>query len=388
MSVENRKKIFEVAYVVYLIELLLFSSMYGKINELQTIFALVRNTTYVLVCAKVLLDFIAGDFKKNELVVISLVTILLIGLVLSTGNKAMLIYWVFIVAAHDIELEKIVKMAFIVQSCCLIVVIVSSMIGIIENRIYTEEGNRIRNSLGFQYTTESSNYYFYTVLMYIYLKKENLSWKAAIILGIFNYLLFRATDTRNAFVLGSTAIIIVCIFKISEKLRCFNFFYMLSTVLCVPILALLTIGLTFKYNVNIGWLYKLNNILNGRLALGNNAYHLYGVHWWGKRIQWIGGTDRYDPSGLTYNYVDSSYIQILLNNGLIFFLLMCVAFVFLGYCIFKKKDMYFALVLCFIAIHSAFDPQLLWMEFNPFIMVYSYFNLSKNTLGLFRRRRA
>ena len=167
---ENKKYLFWLAYVMYITELLFFSSMYGEHDSLQMIFVCIRNISYLLICMKIFLDFLYGKYSKRERAFILVITALLIMSVNIVGNKTMLIYWVFIVAAHDIELEKIVKVAVIVHLYCMFIIIASSVGGIIQDRIYTQGDGRNRLSLGYQYTTDSSNYFFHMILMYIYIK--------------------------------------------------------------------------------------------------------------------------------------------------------------------------------------------------------------------------
>lgn len=375
---EKKKYLFWLSYIIYLAELLFFSSMYGTLDSLQLFFACVRNFAYVVVCLKVLLDFLCGEYSKKELVFITLGTALLVAMTLATRNKAMLIYWVFIVAARDIELEKIVKIAFIVQLFCIVMITASSAVDIIENRIYIRSGNQMRHSLGYQYTTDSSNYYFSMVLMYIYFKKEKISWKSIGMLELCNILLFYLTDTKSAFMLGSLALVIAGIWKISKSLRKNNFIYKIGAITVVPILSCIMIYLSFFYNEQERWMVKLNEITSNRLILGYSAFKTYGLHFWGQTISWVGGTNRYIEGLGAYNYVDSSYIQILLNFGIIFFMLICFLFIILGWKAARINDVYMVLALVILALHSAMDPQLLWMAFNPFIMCYSYLRITND----------
>lgn len=369
---ENKKYLFWLAYVMYLAELLFFSSMYGELDSLQMIFAGVRNISYLLICTKILLDFVYGKYSKRECALIIVITALMILSAKSAGNKSMLIYWTFIVAARDIELEEIVKAAIMIHLCCMLIIIASCVGGIIEDRVYMQGVDRNRLSLGYQYTTDSSNYFFHIILMYIYIKRDKISWESIGVLTLCNILLFKLTDTKSAFLLGIFALFVATIMKIFRSMRNNNVIYKAGAVLVVPVMSGIMICLSSFCDGKIQWLTSLDKILNGRLTLGYNAFNTYGIHFWGKSIQWIGGTRDYIENSGEYNYVDSSYIQILLSYGVVFFLFVCLLFIVLGWKAAKMNDIYLIMILSVIAIHSAFDPQLLWMAFNPFIMCYSY----------------
>lgn len=369
---ENKKYFFWLAYIIYLAELHIYGSVIGEIDSLKIHFSIIRNLCYSLICIKILIDFIYGEYRRKELIIITMSTLFLLILAKMTGDKSTLIYWIFIIAAHDIELKKIIRAAICVHIISMIVIIGSSLLGIIEDRIYTQGVERIRSSLGYQYTTDSSNYLLHITLMYVYLKREKISWESIGILGICNLLLFKLTDTKSAFVLVWIVLGFVILLKRIKILRRINIIYKAGTILAVPILAGTMISLTLFFDKQIIWMSKLNDILSGRLELGFNAYKTYGLHLLGQKIRWVGAYYYSSDSSQVYNYVDSSYVQILINYGILFIIIICLFFSVHGYMAVKRNDTYLMLIIMIIAIHSALDPQLLWMAYNPFVMCFFY----------------
>ncbi len=372
LSEETRKKIFMTAFIVYVAELVVFTSMYAKVEPLGRVFALIRVTAYALVCLKLLLDFLAGKFSLKEIGVVGLISLLLLWTTYKTGRKAILIYWAFIVAAHDVEFDKIIKWSCLTHLGALLFVFASRYGGIIENRVYASS-ERVRDSIGFQFTTEGPNFFFYTILMWIYWKKEKITWTELAALAGGNFFLFYKTNTKSAFTMGCIALVLAVILKKSSYLRKYHRLYGLAAVGCVPLLAYGIFKLSVEFTDRIKWLNELNELLTGRLLLGRKGYRNYGVQLWGQRIEWIGGTNKFEETVKTYNYVDSSFMQILLNCGLVFLLFLVVIFMILGIKTAIKKDTYFLVALLIFALHSTFDPQIIWMEFNSFVMLYSYF---------------
>jgi len=373
--IKNKKYLFLLAYIMYLAELIFFSSMFGEIEKLQLGFKIIRNFCYCLILLKVVLDFIFKEFKVKECYLIIIITVFLIVITKNTGNKSILIYWFFIIAAHDIKLELIVRIALLVHLFCMSIIITSSLMDILQDRIYTRNMNETRYSIGYQYTTDSSNYFLHMILMYIYIKKDKISWEAIGFLGICNLLLFKITDTRSVFFTVTITLLIVSLLKIFKFLRMNNRLYKTVSTVCVPILSSIILYLTFSFNSEIQWMNDLNKKINTRLQLGNDAYKTYGLHLLGQNIQWIGGANEYDAIKKSYNYVDSSYVQIILNFGVLFFILLCIGFIILGRKAAKNNDIYLCLILIIISVHSVLDPQLIWMAFNPFILCYSYIHI-------------
>lgn len=369
---EARRRIFMAAFTIYMVELIVFTSMYAKVEPLQRFFAVVRVTSYMLVCCKLFLDFLAKTFSWKEIGVVGLLSLFLLWTTYKTGRKAILIYWAFIVAAHDIEFERIIKRSCLTHLWGLLFVFASRYAGIIENRIYVPE-SRQRDSMGFQFATEGPNFFFYTILMWIYWRKENITWLELAALSGGNFFLFYKTDTKSAFALGCVALILAALLKVSRYLRTYHKFYVLPAVSSVPLLAYGIFKLSVHFNQEKQWMADLNRLLSSRLGLGKAGYRDYGVQLWGRRIEWVGGTNKFDDIVKAYNYVDSSFLQILLQYGLVFLLFLIIVFIILGIKIAIKKDTYFLLVFLVFAVHSTFDPQIIWMEFNSFVMLYSYF---------------
>ena len=105
------------------------------------------------------------------------------------------------------------------------------------------------------------------------------------------------------------------------------------------------------------------------MSLGHSGFQNYGIRLWGQQIVWSAGSLNEE---LAYNYVDSSYVQMLLNFGPIILEMVLAGAVTVGIALTKKKDTYLLLVLTIIAAHTTFDPQLMWIGYNTFVMMYSY----------------
>ena len=109
-----------------------------------------------------------------------------------------------------------------------------------------------------------------------------------------------------------------------------------------------------------------------RLFLGKNAIDTYDIHLFettGVKFIGYGGTTE---SVYSYNYVDSSYIQILLSYGIIFLIVLLIGYRLLGKEIVQQQQWYFGLVIVLSAAHSMFDPQLLWLQYNVFVLCLGY----------------
>ena len=75
--------------------------------------------------------------------------------------------------------------------------------------------------------------------------------------------------------------------------------------------------LSYKFSWSNPFLVSINKLITGRLALGRNAFDTFGVHLFGTRnVQFIGSGGKTE-SVIGYNYVDSSYVQMLFTYGIV-----------------------------------------------------------------------
>ena len=70
-----------------------------------------------------------------------------------------------------------------------------------------------------------------------------------------------------------------------------------------------------------------------------------------------------------YDFIDSSYFQMLLVNGWLFFGIILILFTQVCREAIKQKNIFLSIALCLIAIHSMFDPQLLMPWYSPFCLL-------------------
>lgn len=367
-SKECRIKLFAVAFSIYIAETIVFEAFYRDIQSVYLLLALIRNICYVLIILKIFLDFVNKEFTLKELIFITVVGSLLLISTIVVKNKNLLIFWVFIVGANNIELRKIVKLSLIAHIAALLFVIASAYMGVIENYI-TDQGTRNRQSLGFLYPTPGSHFVLYTILMWLYIRKNKIKWIEIVLAVTAAVFMYIKTDTRSPFMLSMLVILAGVILKYSEVLRRYHKCYSFIVIAAVPTACLMFFILTYKFNWDNEIIVKINNIINGRIYLAAEGFKNYGIKPFGQYIKWIGGIPGPDE---VYNYVDSSYAMILINYGIIVFAMIMTWAEACSIQIAKQKDSYMVFIWSVIAVHSICDPQFSWIGFNCFLMMYMY----------------
>lgn len=104
-------------------------------------------------------------------------------------------------------------------------------------------------------------------------------------------------------------------------------------------------------------------MLSGRLELGCFGWRDYGFSLLGTKIEWIGFS--HNATAGAYNYVDCSYMQILLENGLIPLVIIIAVYTYIMYMAVKEKDFYLQTAVLLITAFSITEPRLLNLAYNP-----------------------
>lgn len=305
---------------------------------------------------------------KSTRVIVAIAVITVASLVSVGNSNASFIFYslVLIVLGVDIDLISLVKSTMWIQVFSCALTVGSSMIGIIANEVsnsYAGGFYRERFSLGYTYTTFFPNYLLSIMIEFYYLKYRK-KWKFIdyCLFSLLNIFSYEYTKTRVSFVM-IWLIMILAFFKQFKRKknvigRVKGFVYRWS----FPICAFASLGLTVFYNASNKWMKFLNDVLSQRLRFGQNGLLQWGVSLFGTSVSW-------DIDASSYNYIDSSYVNILVCYGVIVFFIVVIGFTLSHRAVAKKGNEELCVCLMIWAFRGIIDPQLFLIWFNPFMFI-------------------
>lgn len=371
--VKKRELLFFTAYIIWTAWYVLTqSSLYGYV-----IFGGVSKKFIQVACIIILLYKIVycDKYKVKEIRLLSLISLItLISVIISKENTIGIIL-ILIIASKNISFEKIVKVSLAELSILILFILFSCKIGILENYVYFRADGTARNSLGFKITLFLGAYYLNIVLMYLYLRNEKVRYFEYIFILTLNLIIYRLTNNRSVYFLIYFSVflsIVLVKIKLPNKL---NWVFNQMFSYCIPFCSVVSITLSLLYDDSKTWTVFLNKALTNRLMLGKEAYLNYGFHMFGNNITMVGaaGTEFYtgNVSKSNYNYVDSSYLQIILKCGIIFFIMMCILYTFLCIKEVKKKNIILCICILTIAIQGIINDQFMLPAYNTFLLAFT-----------------
>lgn len=278
-----------------------------------------------------------------------------------------LIFAIMLFSAEQLKLDIISKISFLSILISMIILFMLSNVGVIIDYQYLREG-QLRHSFGTAQPTIFSALSFFSVASFIYWKRNNLHVYHYIILSIIALLVYRYTASRNDTI---SILLLLCVPMIIKlmKYRITGSIIKFLILMSYPINALITYILSKLYSHNYGMYYglDLNNILSGRLYLGNLALQIYPIKFWGQPI-FQNGNGRGKQFDITqYFYIDSSYLYILLKFGLFFFSLLICWIVWRTYILIRNKLYFLAIVISIVGFECAWQLTL-FTYLNVFLL--------------------
>lgn len=322
----------------------------------------------VFACVFLIFKYII-DKHSTESIIYSTLILIVAGLIsyITSGWYVIMVLAILLINMKNINIRKLIIIWIIEISILMLFIAISYKLGVIgETMVSWDRDTGIeRYTLGYNYTTFSSNYFFHLTIFYLYIKGNLIKYLELGVLALLNIYLYNFTNTKAAVIYSVLAIILVILikkFNFSKGVSYINKFSMFVGGFAAGLL-------TYLYKYDSAIISEINVILSGRLYYGYKGIEEYGITLFGQRITWI--TEVILDSELQYNYIDSSYLNIMFNYGIIMLL-----FVMLGYYVLGKRnisnDIYYSILILIITLHSMFDPQLIEIMYNPSILLLGY----------------
>lgn len=376
-----REKLFYFSYIVTFFATFIPLTAFS-VNISWKIFFIFKILACVILFFKIILDF---DEPIKNIIYIIIITLILIISSFLLRNLNILIIWLFMLATKRININQFIKFNFFIVLFSLILVILFSKIGIIENYIYIRnvDGiNIVRQSLGTIYPTVLGSIIFFLLLQYIYIKDK---WKQsyALLFILIAIIIDKLTDNRLIVYL-CIVMAIISIFRLDKFVVKWVKISNVIRVISISIPVIFVI-ICYNYKWDVYFYQLVNKVLSGRLYLSWLGFQNYEVSFFGQQVQMNGwGGNHQLAYGEAYFYLDSLPIYLLINFGiLIFTVYIFFNFIFIKK-ILKSGSSVLMIILLLIILYDIVDNKSILLCLNPFplILFNQYVYREGNSKGI------
>ena len=272
-------------------------------------------------------------------------------------------------SARDIDFRKLLGTFSVATFLVLCLTIYASQKGMIANMFMNADGG-YRFSLGFNYVSFASQRLFFALCTYLMFRGKRISYPELLVFLLATIYMYQQTSTSSPFYLSililTYALLSIKIFKkefiignfLSKALAQYGFIVALAVILY------------FCFYSSGNLFHLVDQFTHNRLRLSVDGFRNFGVSWLGQPISFT-TLDMFGNFTSNYNYIDSSFVQLLVIDGLIVSTFMLFALTkVMKYFISIQKDIVLA-CLGIMIIHGMFDPQMLVLRYSPLILFIS-----------------
>ena len=137
----------------------------------------------------------------------------------------------------------------------------------------------------------------------------------------------------------------------------------LSPTICAAVMILLSMFYSSQNRI----LSMLNSMLNNRIYYSHKGMELYGIPLWGQYVpmRGNGGTTEVIRN---YFFLDSSYISILLQFGVLTLVTILICWCLISFKAVRYKNWGLLLAVALIAAQCMVEHHMMAIVYNPFFM--------------------
>lgn len=284
-------------------------------------------------------------------------------------SNMLLVLMVLTLGTVAMDHRKILKVYIITAAAVIFTAIAMEWIGAIDNYVYIRDMT-IRSSWGIKYPTDMMSLLFFLLLTVwvVYGNRGGLWYviPGAVLMIMSHYV----ADSRTGVICGALFVATVIAWRALSRKEA-NKFARLAGICCCgafPFFTIIMNGLMLAYKHGSTWAYRINEIMSNRLYLSVQALNEYGVSLWGKPLEQVGwGGSVFAKPG--YNFVDISYVLLLLKYGVVALIVINILWVLMTRHAFRVGDTRLALALTLITFNCAIEHHILQLNYDIFIAI-------------------
>lgn len=323
---------------------------------------------FVLLMFQILL--LLPAYEKRELLIIVGISFPIVIATLLSDNKQILSAWMFIVAAKDESLDRIIHIAYKILMIMLPIVIILCMLGFIEDNTLIMRGVK-RYSLGFSHPNQLGVRVFQLIVCHCYIYKEKLkTWNYLfIILAI--VFIYAIPNSQTACICMIILLFLLLIYKCMEKRKPFILeIYTKCLWIGALLMNVLSLILTFIDIKANPILARINGWMSSRFSHGHKIWMMYGVSFFGQKI-YVSEEERKLVDITEKLWLDNAYMSILLRHGIIVFLIFSIGYLWLIKYTSMQKQYILVIILSLYAIYGVMETILYQIAHNIFLLAFA-----------------
>ncbi len=280
---------------------------------------------------------------------------------------------VLIIGARNVSYKKILGLYCGVSGVLIVGTMWLCFAGVIEDWVFYKT-LIAKHSFGFMYPNEFGAHVFFWLLAYSALRREKITYVELAVFVAMAVGLMKYCHARTNVICIILIVVGMVFCKLVKRLdqEAHEKWLRVVRMLLAFVPAFVCIGmiaLAWCYDPANGFLVNLDlKVFNHRLELGRNAFNNYGIKLFGQYVEMIGVSLPWTVQP-EYNFLDCSYLMILVRYGLAGFAVIGAALAVILRKLYQRKDMVLIGLIALCGIQCVMEHHLHEIAYNPILLL-------------------
>jgi|GEM_PF-7080918 len=349
---------------------LIFNSTIEKIGfiDKSTLNSLSAYIVFVLLLIQIV--FIQ-KYNHRELITIILITLPIIIASYNSGNFTLMSCWMFVVAARNIDIERVIRSAYKIIIICSTIIFLLRFAGIIEDYMMYRN-DRIRYSLGFSHPNQLGLTIFQFCACYYYIHRKSFKFKDYFVLTMLMIFVYAVPNSQTSYIAIFMLLLLIFIKGIIDyyqKNTMKNISFLM--ILCSVFFNVFSAVFLFVDIKKFNFLSIINTLMSDRFSCGHIVYNIYGVSIWGQRI-YVSADERAVIGLKIRLWLDNAYMAMILRYGVIVYIIFSILYIYNMIYFWKRNKYELVIILFTYSVYGLMENGWYSMARNIFVITMSY----------------
>lgn len=366
----NKGEFYLLGYATYIIYYFYIRSGYASISFFSFLSKGLRLLCLVFLAIHVLINN-KINFSWKSAVFFGLFIIVSVYSYLGGGYSNLIFVCAFIFLGITVDFNSILNIGKNTIIASLLFVFLSCKAGIIRDNVYTHSVlNMDAHTWGFNYYSFPQTMITTCIFIILFQKGKRCKYRDYIVALLVSYISYQIFTTRVCFY--GVIIMVFLLFMVNNlkilqfKKKIWKYFV---SIIYFAMCGLTVFSTIFYNSFNEHW-RKLNGFLSGRLRMLERAYAEYDINMLGQKVVNIGNVEKALDASLSGSiYIDCGYMYSLFAYGIIFTLLVLMAYTNLFRKAYKQRDVILCIWLLVLSIMNVINNYLVSPVSNPLLIL-------------------
>lgn len=318
-----------------------------------------------------------SDFLKYA-VVLALIFLIEI----SNSDRSLLIYVLFVILAQYMDIDKLLRYDIFLKLCILAVIFGMCAVGITSNYSAVINGT-YKQAWGFSHPNVFTCYILIILLEWLCVRYKKMRWYEWLFVAAIALATMQIGGGRTSVYTFAVIFILFILATRTPKLFFTKPIKIAFTVI-TPLMAAMSFWAASLYNQGNATAIALNSVLSGRLRFAAQFINTYGLRLFGQEIDYVSSRTSH-TTGATAEILDNAYIRCALDWGILFFVIIIIAYILLMRKLLKTRRVELALLCLFFVLLGFGETYMLRPLYNLSVLcLIGFRGEEENALALER----